>query len=183
MRDGGAVVEVLDDVVDVLREAVDVGAEVLFEQGVVFLVDLPQRPVGLVGERRLLGVQFEVFDELGKFLLGQFGPVGQHLGALVLPPGDEHALQPANDDDRQDDPLIFVSLELAAQPLGRFPDVAGKVVELGFVERQCHRLRPRVISMEVIYHRGEGCFNRAGTDACATKDWLGNKCRLSLRER
>ena len=51
LADGGAVVEVLDDVVDVLREAVDVGAEVLFQQRVVFLVDLAQRPVGLVGER------------------------------------------------------------------------------------------------------------------------------------
>ena len=56
LADGGAVVEVLDDVVNVLREAVDVGAEVLLEQRVVFLIDLAQRPVGLVGKRRLLRV-------------------------------------------------------------------------------------------------------------------------------
>ena len=55
LADGGAVVEVLDDVVNVLGEAVDVGAEVLLQQRVVFLVDLTERPVGLVGERRLLG--------------------------------------------------------------------------------------------------------------------------------
>lgn len=42
------------------------------------------------------------------------------------------------DDDGQDHTLIFVSLELAKQSLGRFPDVAGEVVELRFVEREGH---------------------------------------------
>ena len=78
LADGGAVVEVLDDVVNVLREAVDVGAEVLFEQRVVFLVDLAQRPVGLVGERGLFGIEFQVLDQLGEFLLGELGPLGEH---------------------------------------------------------------------------------------------------------
>ena len=136
--DGGAVVEVLDDVVNVLREAVDVGAEVLLQQRVVFLIDLAERPVGLVRERRLLGIQFEFLDQLGEFLLGELGPLGQHLGALGLAPGEQHALQPPDDDDGQDDALVFVRLELAAQALGGFPDVAGKVVELGFVERERH---------------------------------------------
>ena len=57
---------------------------------------------------------------------------------FFLPPVDQHALQPADDDDRQDDVLIFVSLELAAQPLGGFPDLVREVVELGFVEGEGH---------------------------------------------
>jgi hypothetical protein len=48
LTDGGPVVEVLDDVVNVLRKAVDVGAEILFQEGMVFLVNLAQRPFGLV---------------------------------------------------------------------------------------------------------------------------------------
>ena len=82
LSDGGAVIEVLDDVVNVLGEAVDVGAEVLFQQRVVFLIDLAERPVGLVRERRLLRIQLKLFDQLGEFLLGELGPFGQHLGAL-----------------------------------------------------------------------------------------------------
>ena len=35
----------------------------------------------------------------------------------------------------KNDALIFVSLELPAQTLGGFPDVASEVVELGFLER------------------------------------------------
>jgi hypothetical protein len=49
--DGSAIIEVLDDVLHVLGEAVDVGAEVVFEQRMVFLIHLAQRPVGLVRER------------------------------------------------------------------------------------------------------------------------------------
>ena len=37
--------------------------------------------------------------------------------------------------DGQDDALILVSLELATQPPGGFPNVAGEIVELGFIER------------------------------------------------
>ena len=132
LPDGGPVVEVLDDVVDVLREAVDVGAEVLFEQRVVLLVDPAQRPVGLVGERRRAG--FQALHQLGEFLLGELGPLGQHLGRLVLAPLDQHALQAADDDDRQDDVLVLVGLELAAQPLGGLPDLVGEVVELRLVQ-------------------------------------------------
>ena len=67
--------------------------------------------------------------------LGRFASTSAR---LVLAPVDQHALQAADDDDRQDDVLVFVGLELAAQPLGGFPDVAGEVVELGFVERESH---------------------------------------------
>jgi hypothetical protein len=74
--DGGAVVELLDDVVNVLREAVDVSAEVLLQQRVIFLIDLAQCPFGLVRERRLLGIQFEFLDQLGEFLIGELGPFG-----------------------------------------------------------------------------------------------------------
>ena len=127
----------LDDVVNVLREAVDVGAEILFEQRVVFLVDLAQRPVGLVGEWGLLGIEFQFLDQLGEFLLGELGPLGQHFGAFFSSRHfNQDALQAANDDDGQDDVLVFVRLELAAQSLGRLPDVTGEVVELRFVERK-----------------------------------------------
>ena len=104
----------------------------------VFLIDLAQRPVGLVREGRLLGIQFQFLDQLGEFLLGELGPLGQDLGALGLAPGQQHALQPPDDDDRQDDALVLVGLELAAQPLGGLPDVAGEVVEFGFVEGKGH---------------------------------------------
>ena len=53
-------------------------------------------------------------------------------GAHVNPAARRAA---ASDVCRQDDPLILLSLELAAQPLGRFPDIAREVVELGLVQR------------------------------------------------
>ena len=39
---------------------------------------------------------------------------------------------------RQDNALVFVRLELTPQPLGRFPDVAGEIVEFGLVESEGH---------------------------------------------
>jgi hypothetical protein len=51
LSDGGPVVDVLDDVVDVLGKPVDVRAEILFEQRMVFLVDAAQRRFRLVRER------------------------------------------------------------------------------------------------------------------------------------
>ena len=112
LADDGAVVEVLDDVVNVLREAVDVGAEVVFEQRVVFLIDLAQRPVGLVRERALDGIQLQLLDQRVEFLVRDRGTCSPDLGFLVLTPFQQHALQPSDDDDRQDDGLVFVSLEL-----------------------------------------------------------------------
>jgi hypothetical protein len=41
---------VLDDIINVFRETVDIGAEVLPEERVVLFIDLSQCPVGLVGE-------------------------------------------------------------------------------------------------------------------------------------
>ena len=134
LPDGGAVVEVLDDVVNVLGEPVDVGAEVLFEQRVVFLVDLAERPVGLVGERACLGFSSSSLTSLASSFSVSLGRLASTSARLVLPPLDQHAFQTADDDDRQDDVLILVGLELAAQPLGGLPDLAGEVVELGFVE-------------------------------------------------
>jgi hypothetical protein len=64
------------------------------------------------------------------------GPILQHLGGLWRPPVNQHAFQTANDDDGQDDALVFVGFELAAQALGGFPDVGSEIVELGFVERE-----------------------------------------------
>lgn len=107
----------------------------------VFLVNPAERPVGLVGERRLPGVQFEFLDQLGEFLLGELGPLGQYLSAFVLPPLDQHAFQAADDDDRQDDVLVFVRLELATQSLGGLPDIPGEIVEFGFIERERHEKR------------------------------------------
>jgi len=73
LSDGGPVVEMLDDVVDVLGKPVDVRAEIRFEQRMVFLVDPAQRPFGLVRERRVTGLQ--VLHELRQFLVRQLGAV------------------------------------------------------------------------------------------------------------
>ena len=132
--DGGAIVEMLDDVVNVLRETVDVGAEILLQQGVIFFVDRPERPVCFVGERALLRIQLQFLDQLGEFFLGGLWPVLEHLGGLFRPPIDQHTFQAADHDDGQDDALVFVGLELSAQALGGLPDVGGEVVELRFVE-------------------------------------------------
>jgi len=137
LADGRPVVEVLNDVVDIRREPVDIGAEVLLEERMVFLVDPAQRPVRLVGERGGAGLQ--TFDQFRQLLLGQLGPLGKHLGRLVLTPLDQYAFKTADHDDRQDNALVLVGLELAAQPLGGFPDVAGEVVELGLVQGKEHR--------------------------------------------
>ena len=108
----------IDDVVNVLGETVDVGTEVCLQERVVFLIDLAERPTGLVGERALLRIEFEFLDQLGKFFFRELGTLGEHLGALRLPPRQQYTLQPPNHDDRQNDALIFVSFELAAQTLG-----------------------------------------------------------------
>ena len=126
----------LDDFVDVLREAVDVRPEVFFKQRVVFLVDLPQRPVRLVGERGRAGLQ--ALHQLREFLFGKFGTLRADLASLILTPLDEDALQAAYHNDGQDDVLVLVGLELAAQPFGRLPDVTGEIVELGFVQGKGH---------------------------------------------
>jgi len=42
------IIEVLDDVVDVLRKTVDASAEVRLQKRVVFLIDPAEGPVGLV---------------------------------------------------------------------------------------------------------------------------------------
>lgn len=75
---------------------------------------------------------------LPDLLFGKLRPLGPNICGLVLTPFDEHTLQPPDDDDGQDDALVFVSLELAAQALGGFLDVAGEVVKLGFVKRKRH---------------------------------------------
>ena len=137
LADGGAVVEVLDDIVDVFREAVDVGPKVCFQERVVFFVDLAERPVRLVGERGRADLQ--PFHQLREFILGELGALRKDLGRLVPPPLDEDALQTPDDDYGQDDVLVLVGLELTAQPLGRLPDVAGKVVKVGLVQGKRHR--------------------------------------------
>jgi len=147
LPNGGPVVEVLDDVVDVLREAVDVGAKVLFEKRVVFLVDPAQRPASLVGERGRAGL--EILHQLGEFLLSELGPLAAYLGRLVFAPLDQHALQAADHDDRQDNALVFVGFELAAQPLGRLPDLVGKVVELGLIQSKRHRFALPIVRSSV----------------------------------
>ena len=100
----------------------------------VFLTDLTKRPVGLVGERRLLGIELKFLDQLGEFLLGELGALGEHLRSLFLPPVDQHTLQAANHNDGQDDVLILISFKLATQPFGRFPNLVGEVIELRFVQ-------------------------------------------------
>jgi hypothetical protein len=82
----------LNDVIHVRREAVDVGSEVRLQQRMVLLVDLAERPVGLVREGALLGVQFQFLDKLGKLSLRELGPPAEHLGGLLFSPVNQHAL-------------------------------------------------------------------------------------------
>jgi hypothetical protein len=92
------IVEVFDDVLDVLREPVDVGAEVLFKESVVLLVDQVQRPVGLVGKRS--GGDLQAFDEFRQFLLGELRSLA-NTSARFFSANRSGRLQ-ADDDDGQD---------------------------------------------------------------------------------
>ena len=139
--DGCSIIEMLDDVVNVLRKAIDVGAEIFLEQRMVFLIDRAERPIRLVRERTLLRIQLQFLDQLRQFLLAELGATLEHISGFLLPPRNQDTLQPPDDDDGQDDALILVGLELPAQPLGGFPDVGSEVVELGFVEREGHKDR------------------------------------------
>jgi len=91
--DGGAVVEVLDDFVNVFGKAVDVGAEVRLQERMVLLIDLAERPFGFVGEGGLFWVEFEFLDELGESFSVSLGRLASTRRAC-LAPGEEHALQP-----------------------------------------------------------------------------------------
>jgi len=95
LTDGGAVVEVFDDVVDVFGEPVDVAAEVVFEEGVVFFVDFAKGPASLVREGRQLGVEFEFLDEFGKVFFRQVRAFGEDFGATGFAPGEEDAFEAA----------------------------------------------------------------------------------------
>ncbi len=132
LPNGGPVVEMLDDVVDVAGKPIDVGAEVFFEQDRVLLKHSAQSPIGPVGEG--CGTHLHALYEPGKLCFGDFGPVGQDFGCLVLSPRHQNALEAADYDDGQDDVLVLVGLEFAAQAFCRLPDFVGKVVQLGFVQ-------------------------------------------------
>ena len=95
---------------------------------------------------------------LGEFLLVELGTLGKYLCRLVFPPFDQNALQAADDYDGQDDALILVRFELAAQPLGGFPDVAGEVIELGFVERERHGRRFPISEVTASVGESANCF-------------------------
>ena len=138
LGDGGVVVEVVEDVADVLGEAVEVGAEVVFQQGRVFSGEALEGVGGGVGEVRL--ADFEFLHQLVQLGGLECGTLAADLFTHLLAPLDEHTFQPADDDDRQDDVLVLVGLELAAQALGRLPDFVGEVVELGFVEGEQRRV-------------------------------------------
>jgi hypothetical protein len=99
----------------------------------VIFKDFSQRPVSLVGERALLGIQLEFLDKLGEFLVSNLGPTLSDLFRLFSPPINEHALQTADYNDWQNYALVFVCLKLTPQPLGRFPDFVGEIVELGLI--------------------------------------------------
>ena len=137
--DGGVVVEMLDDLLHVLREAVQILAEVVFDQGRIFRIHRLQAQFGSVGERGL--GQFQLLEHGRELGAGQIGTARGDFGLHPCAPLDEHAFEAPNDDHRQDDVLVFVSLELAAQALRGFPDFSGQVVESGLVERKRHAVR------------------------------------------
>ena len=108
---------------------------VVRQQCVAHVIDLAQRPIGLVRERALLGVQLQFFEQPGEVLGRKLRLLRQYFGGLLFSPVDQNAFQPANDDDGENNALILVGLELAAQALSGFPDVRCEIVELGLVER------------------------------------------------
>ena len=63
------------------------------------------------------------------------------MGFFALAPLDQHAFQAPDDDNGQDDRLVFVGFELAAQAFGGFPNFVGEIVEFGLVECGCHKFR------------------------------------------
>ncbi len=67
-----------------------------------------------------------------------------------MAPVNQNTLEPADNDDGQDDALIFVGLELAGQALSGFPDVGGEIVEFGYLERKSSELRYFMVSRKFI---------------------------------
>jgi hypothetical protein len=91
----------------------------------------------LVGEPRRareIRVEFKALDQLGQLLIIDIRALGADLLGPLLAPLEQHAFQPTDGDDGQDNCLIFVRPEFAAQPLRRFPYFFGKVVEPGFIQ-------------------------------------------------
>ena len=86
LADGGAVVEMFDDIVHILREPIDIGPEVFFEQGMVFFIDPAQRPVRFIEKGGLLRVLFQLLDQLFHFFFGTFRLFDAYLCLLFLPP-------------------------------------------------------------------------------------------------
>ena len=118
--DLGVEVEPLEDVAHGGRERLDVGAEVLADVVLVAheLLQVQRRRVveklaGLPQEERL-GVH------AGLLALGQLGEHGG-LG------GFQHAIETAEDRERQDDLAVFGLLVVAAQEIGDGPDEGGEI--------------------------------------------------------
>ena len=92
LADDSTVVEILDNIVHVLRKSVEVSAEVLFQKGVVFLKHLAEGPVGLIGKRRLLGVLFQFLDQGVDFRLASFRLLFPNLCFCPFAPFEQHTL-------------------------------------------------------------------------------------------
>ncbi len=139
LGDRGPVVEMFDDVIDILGEAVDVGPEVRFEERLVFLIDLAQCPVGLVRKGGLLRILLQLLHQLNQLLLAASRLFGLNLGLLLRAPLQQYTFQTPDDDNRQDNILIFIGLEFAAQTLGGFPYFVGEIVEFWLIEGKGHQ--------------------------------------------
>lgn len=91
----------LDNVIDVLQKPVDVGAEVFFQQSMVFFVDATKSPVGRVLKGTLSRIEFQILDLLCNLVVGQLRVFVPDLGGFRRSPVNQNAFQAANDNNRQ----------------------------------------------------------------------------------
>src|SRR3990172_627824 len=138
--DHSTIVEMINDILDVIGEAVDVIPEVLLHQGWVLFAYALQCPVGLIREWNFFGIEFEFLDQLLKLTIIDVRPFLTNLFGLLFPPVNQDTFQPPYNNDGQYNALIFIGLKFTAQPLGRFPDFIGKVVQFSFIQYRCHRI-------------------------------------------
>ena len=123
LADELAELEVLEDLAGVLREAVHVGEQVALDVGAAQLGEVHRRGVveGLacrLEQELLAGVLLQVLHGLELLHLLE------DLGLVCL----QHALQAAQDRERQDHAAILGLLEVASEQVGEGPDVGGQVV-------------------------------------------------------
>src|SRR3989338_677994 len=136
--DYSAIVKMLDDVLNIGREAVDVVAKILLYKSWIFFGDTMQCPFGFVREGYLFRVKLKFLNQLLKLFILYVGSFLAYFICLLFPPVNQNTLKTPDNYNRQDYTLIFICLKLTAQPFGRLPDFICKIVKLGFIYRGSH---------------------------------------------